>query len=74
MSTDVPGAKEVLGENNEYGIVTENSEQALYEGVKIIVSDEKLRGFYSEKAKERAAYFNTAATVKQAEDLFENIS
>ena len=73
VSTDVSGAKEILGENNEYGIVTENSEEALYEGLKKMIFDEKLREYYAEKSKERAAFFDTSATVKQAEDLFEEV-
>lgn len=73
ISTDVSGAKEILGENNEYGIVTENSEEALYEGLKKMISDKKLREHYAEKSKERAAFFDTAATVHQAEALFEDV-
>lgn len=73
ISTDVSGAKEILGENNEYGIVTENNDEALYEGLKKMISDKKLREHYAEKSKERSAFFDTAATVKQAEDLFEEV-
>lgn len=73
VSTDVSGAKEILGENNEYGIVTENSEEALYEGLKKMIADKKLREYYAERSKERAAFFDTVATVKQAEGLFEDV-
>lgn len=73
VSTDVSGAKEILGENNEYGIVTENNEEALYEGLKKMITDIKLREHYAEMSKERAAFFDTAATVKQAEALFEEV-
>lgn len=73
VSTEVSGAKEILGENNEYGIVTQNNEEALYEGLKKMISDKELRAHYSEKVKERAAFFDTAATVKQAENLFEEV-
>lgn len=34
VSTNCSGAYELLGKNNEYGIVTENNEDALYEGIK----------------------------------------
>ena len=33
-TVEVSGMKEMLGENNEWGIVTENSEEALYLGIK----------------------------------------
>lgn len=73
VSTDVSGAKEILGASNEYGIITENSEEALYDGLKKMLSDKKLREHYAEKSKERAAFFDTAATVHQAEALFEDV-
>lgn len=73
VSTDVSGAKEILGYYNEYGIVTENTEEALYEGLKKMISDKELRAYYAEKAKERAAFFDTATTVKQAENLFKEV-
>lgn len=73
VSTNVSGAKEILGENNEYGIVTENSEQGIYEGIRKMLEDENIRRHYSQKATERSAFFNTENTVKQAEDLFKSL-
>lgn len=73
VSTNVSGAKEILGENNEYGIVTENSEQGIYEGIRKMLEDENIRRHYSQKAIERSVLFNTENTVKQAEDLFKSL-
>ena len=73
VSTDVSGAKEILGNNNEYGLVTENSEDGLYDGVRTILSDEKLLTHYREKASERAAFFDASHTVKQTEQLFSEV-
>lgn len=73
VSTDVSGAKEILGENNEYGIVTENSENGLYTGIKEMLSDPDKRRHYAEKAKERAAFFATEKTVNEAQELFEEL-
>ena len=70
VSTDVSGAKEILGEHNEYGLVTENSEEGLYVGVKVMLSDDALLAHYRQKAEERGAYFSPARTVRQAEMLF----
>ena len=39
VSTNCSGAYELLGRNNEYGIVTENSEEGIYEGMKRLLSD-----------------------------------
>lgn len=69
-TTDVSGMKELLGENNEYGLVTENKEESLYHGVRYLVlnSDERIR--YREKAATRGRTFNTAATVDAVQDMF----
>lgn len=73
VSTDVSGAKEILGENNEYGIVTENTEEALYKGIKKMLENEDLREHYKKKTLERAEFFATENTVKQAEELFKSV-
>ena len=49
----------MLGEDNEYGIVTENSEEALYEGIKNIVDDPKKLKHYKRMAQIRGKIFNT---------------
>lgn len=73
VATDVSGTREVLGDNNEYGIVVENSEEGIYHGLKRILQDTKLLKYYKERSKERATFFETAKTVKQAEDLIDYI-
>ena len=74
VSTDVSGAKEILGEHDEYGLVTENSEEGLYEGIKRMLSDESLPAHYRQKAAQRAAFFATENTVRQAEGLFRSVT
>ena len=69
-TVDVSGMKELLGENNEYGVVTENNEEALYQGIKSLLLDKKRLADYAEKAKERGNTFDTESTVKAVEDLF----
>lgn len=71
VSTDVSGAKEILGKNDEYGIVTENSEDGIYKGLKVMLENSDIRGKYKIKAKERALFFETKNTVGQAEKLFD---
>lgn len=68
-TTEVSGMKEMLGENNEWGIVTKNAEEALYQGVKQLVVDRGLYGFYKQKAIERGQLFSTERTVKAVEEL-----
>lgn len=69
VTTLVSGMKEMLGENNEYGIITENNEDALYEGIKRLLDDPALLAHYKEKAIERGKSFSTEATVKAVEDM-----
>lgn len=69
VTTLVSGMKEMLGENNEYGIITENSEEALYSGLKTLLDEPALLAKYKEKATERGKLFSTEATVKAVEEM-----
>ena len=73
VTVDVSGMKEMLGKNNEYGIVTENSEEALYEGIKTMLTTNGMIQGYTEKAIERGQAFSTDKTVKAVEDMFERL-
>lgn len=68
-TTDVSGMKEMLGENNEYGIVTENSEEALYKGIKKLLDNPKLLAHYKKQAELRGQMFSTENTVKAVEEM-----
>lgn len=68
-TVDVSGMKEMLGENNEYGIVTENSEEALYSGIKKLLDDPALLEHYKARAMERGKKFSTEETVKAVEKM-----
>ena len=70
-TVEVSGMKEMLGENNEYGIVTANDEQALYEGLKGLLSDSDLLAHYKEKAAQRGLCFDTKTTVSAVERMME---
>lgn len=69
VTTLVSGMKEMLGENNEWGIVTENNEEALYQGIKRLLDDPALLTHYKEKAAQRGKTFSTANTVRAVEDM-----
>lgn len=70
VTTLCAGMQELLGENNEYGIVTENNEEALYEGIKKMLTTEGMLEDYASKALERGKYFSKEKTVKAVEDMF----
>ena len=72
-TVDVSGMKELLGENNEYGIVTENSEEALYWGIKEMLDNKEVFEFYTQQAKVRGSLFETSATVAAVEEMLTEV-
>lgn len=69
-TVEVSGMKEMLGENNEYGIITKNNEEEFYKGLKSLVDDKQLLNYYKKQAVLRGKEFNTENTVKEVEKLF----
>lgn len=68
-TTDVSGMREMLGEDNEWGVITENNEDALYIGIKDLLDHpEKLKA-YKNKAAERGKVFSTDATTRAVEKM-----
>ena len=71
-TVEVSGMREMLG-NNEYGIITDNKDEALYDAIERLLSDPKLLKQYKEKAIERGKMFSTEITVRKVEDFFESL-
>lgn len=61
-TVDVPGMKELLG-NNEFGIITENSENGLYLGIRSMLQTPSLLAHYRTQAKTRSISFSTKRSV-----------
>lgn len=68
-TVEVSGMKEMLGEHNEWGIVTENDENALYEGIKGLLDNPERLAHYREKAAQRGRTFSTENTVRAVQDM-----
>ena len=68
-TVEVSGMKEMLGENNEYGIITDNNEEALYQGIKKLLDDRALLTHYQKQAEVRGKVFSTENTVKAVEEM-----
>ena len=66
-TVNVSGMKEMLGEHNEYGIVTDNNEEALYNGIVDLLNDPDLLSHYRRQAQIRGKSFSTERTVKAVE-------
>lgn len=75
-TVEVSGMKEMLGEHNEYGVVTKNDDEAFYSGVKALLDDPEQMLHYKKQTIVRSAIFDTDSTVKAVEkflmDTFES--
>lgn len=72
-TTEVSGMREMLGENNEWGVVTENDEEALYEGIRKLLDNPIQLALYREKAAQRGMTFSTEETVQAVERMLLNL-
>lgn len=73
-TVEVSGMKEMLGSNNELGIVTENNEEALYHGVKRLLTEPGLLEHYKARAALRGKDFSTENTVKAVERMLQEVA
>ncbi|OUN79907.1 glycosyl transferase [Flavonifractor sp. An52] len=73
VSTECSGAKELLGDNDEYGLVVENSTEGIYWGLKRMLQEPGLLDHYTRQAQIRGTYFSREKTVAAVENMLENI-
>lgn len=73
VTTEVSGMKEMLGSSNEYGIVTDNNEEALYQGIRTMLEKPEVYRFYKEAAGERGKFFRTENTVAAVEEMLQKL-
>ena len=68
LTTDVSGADEML-DSGKYGMIVENSEEGLYNGMKRILSDPELYKQYCEMAEMRKDYLSVEKIMDQVENI-----
>lgn len=68
ITTDCSGMAELL-KDGECGVITDNSEEALYGGLKKMLTDSELLDFYKNKAIERGRDFQMVSLMKPIEAL-----
>ena len=73
VTTDCAGMREMLGNNNEYGIVIDNNEESLYNGLADIIKNGEKLELYRLAAKERGKFFEPQQTVVAVEKMIEEI-
>ena len=69
ISTNCSGPNELLN-FGEYGYIVENNEESLYEGLKIIISDDKKLEHYTQKSQERVNFFNYKERINEIIKIF----
>lgn len=72
-TVEVSGMKEMLGENNEYGLVVENRDEALYQGIRRFFEVPGLLEHYAKQAEIRGKDFSTEKTVRKVEKMLMSI-
>ena len=68
-TVEVSGMRELLGADCEYGLITDNTEQDLYEGVKYLLDNPEILAYYKMQAQIRGKKFSTEKTVKSIENM-----
>lgn len=67
VTTLVSGMREMLGENNAFGVITENDEDALYRGIVGLLENPERLSHYKEQALTLGKAFSAESTTKDAE-------
>ena len=73
VTTCVSGAYEQMGDNCEYGIVTENSTEGIYDGLKKILKDKEKMDFYTQKALIRGRLFSKESSVNAVQKVIDSL-
>lgn len=68
LTTDCSGMREMIGDTAA-GIIVENSQEALNEGMKRILSDAQLRADSRIAAQKRSSFFSTESTLAEFENF-----
>lgn len=72
ITTLCSGMKEMLN-NGEFGVIVDNDEDALFEGMYKILSDKDMLKHYKLKSIERSKYFELETTINAVEKMFDEL-
>ncbi|MCR5809450.1 MAG: glycosyltransferase [Clostridiales bacterium] len=72
VTTECPGMREILGDS-EFGLITENDDDAFCGGLKKMLEDHDLRKHYETKAAERRRRFSASELTKETESFLINM-
>lgn len=72
VTTNCAGMEEIL-DNGDIGMITDNNEDALFNGLKKVIEDQSLIGHYKRKTLEKSAYLTQKNNAKDVENLFDKL-
>ncbi len=72
VATDVSGVREMLNDG-ELGLIVENSEQGIYEGMKRVLTEPELAKTYQNKIINFAHPYSLENSVKKIEEILDNL-
>lgn len=72
VTTPCTGMDELLGDS-EFGLITKDSVEGIYQGMKRMLENPELRAHYAQKAAIRGKDFSKDKLVKQTEQFFEDL-
>lgn len=70
VTTNVSGMEELLGDNNEYGIVVKNNDESLFNALAYVLSNDEILSYYRRQAIKRGRQFETRQSVQRIERFF----
>lgn len=73
VTTRCSGMEDILGKNNEFGYIVDNSEEGIYKGLKEMILSNELRKKYIDCSKDRVNIFNKKSTLERIYEKIENI-
>lgn len=71
VTTNCAGMFDLLGDS-EFGLITENNEDGLYNGLKVILNNKELYSHYKQKSAERGKNFSLEKRIKEYEKIFDD--
>lgn len=72
VTTNCSGMEEILGKN-EFGIITDNSDEGFYLGVKELLTNSELRTHYAKQARIRGDHYSARELTDRTQDYFKKI-
>lgn len=70
VTTDCAGMTEILGYNQEYGLIVENDIDSLYHAIYCLLNDKNKYIYYKKQAIDRGTYFSSKKTLDEIENFF----